>query len=96
MNLREVAPQVPYCMGCDTPNHDRQQLCLAHSNALEDGRGAFHRTPDLFGAFLCGPCHDRVDGRSGGWTKAAKRDYHHRAWIKTMRWLIENKRLVVR
>jgi hypothetical protein len=93
--LREMAKEVPACMGCGLENPNGDLLCLAHSNALEDGRGAYHKSDDLFGAFLCARCHDEVDGRAGMWGKEGKREFHRRAWIKTVRWLILNNRLKV-
>lgn len=88
--LRESAKDAPYCMGCGKPNPDGDLLCLAHSNALEDGRGAYHKSNDLFGAILCMECHDLVDGRKGGLTKAKKHGMHREAWVQTMRWWINN------
>ena len=93
MNLREMAKEVPHCMGCGLENPNGDLLVLAHSNSLEDGRGAYHKSKDLYGAFLCQSCHDKTDGRWGGWTKLQKRRFHHEAWIATMRWLIDNERL---
>lgn len=87
--LRESAPDCPHCMGCEKPNHDRQQICLAHSNALADGRGKDYKTPDILGALLCAECHDCVDGRRGGWEKDRKRDFHRQAWARTVRWWID-------
>lgn len=88
MSLRESARECPHCMGCGATNINGQTLCLAHSNALEDGRGAYHKSPDLYGAIVCMACHDQIDGRIGGLTKDEKRDLHRAAWINTMRWWI--------
>ena len=98
MNLRELAKECPHCMGCGLENPNGDLLCLAHSNALEDGRGAYHKSNDLYGAYLCATCHDFVDGRNSFFilvknnsgTKKDKRKYHENAWIKTMRWWIDN------
>ncbi len=94
--LREMAKEVPHCMGCGLENPNGDLLCLAHSNSLADGRGAYHKSNDLFGAFLCARCHDFCDGRAGGGSKEEKRDWHELAWKKTMRWLILNGRVVVK
>jgi hypothetical protein len=88
-NLRKLAKEVPCCMGCGMQNPNGDLLCLAHSNALEDGRGAYHKSNDLFGAYLCDTCHKSVD-IGHGLTKQEKRGYHKAAWVKTMRWWIKN------
>lgn len=85
--LRELAKECPHCMGCDMPNPDGNLLCLAHSNSLNHGRGAFHKSNDLFGAYLCHECHQLVDV-GHGLSKEEKRRYHTAAWIKTMEWWI--------
>ena len=77
-------------MDCGLENPNGDLLCLAHSNALEDGRGAYHKSNDLYGAYLCASCHDEVDGRKGSFSKEDKRLIHRTAWIKTMRWWIDN------
>lgn len=87
--LRELAKECPHCMGCGLENPNRDLICLAHSNSLADGRGAFHKSNDLYGAYLCAVCHLYVDSSTKA-TKQEKRDYHHKAWIKTMRWWIDN------
>ena len=87
--LRELAKECPYCMGCGLENPNRDLLCLAHSNSLADGRGAFHKSNDLYGAYLCHHCHYLVDVDSFA-TKQEKREFHYKAWIKTMRWWIDN------
>ena len=96
VNLRQLAKECPHCMSCGLENPNGDLLCLAHSNALEDGRGAYHKSKDLYGAFLCHRCHDNVDGRAEGWGKALKRIKHREAWIETMRWLIDNDHLEVK
>lgn len=85
-------------MSCGLANPDGNLLCLAHSNALEDGRGAYHKTDDLYGAIVCMTCHDEIDGRRPmavfpEMAKLAKRDKHHLAWVKTMRWWIQTERI---
>ena len=88
-NLRESAKDVPHCFGCLIENPNGDLLCLAHSNALQDGRGASHKSKDIYGAIVCQKCHDMIDGRSGGLSKQAKREMHSRCWQATMRWWIE-------
>ena len=88
--LRELAKECPHCMSCGLENPNGDLLCLAHSNALQDGRGAYHKSNDLYGAYLCLNCHDRCDGRTGFLDKEEKRRLHHAAWVETMRWWIDN------
>lgn len=88
MNLRKLAQECPHCMACGLENPNRDLLCLAHSNALEDGRGYAHKSNDLYGAYLCDTCHKKVD--SGMWSKQEKWEFHKAAWTKTMRWWINN------
>ena len=75
-------------MGCGLENPDGNMICLAHSNELADGRGAYHKSNDLYGAYLCAQCHQYVDVT--GKTKAEKHAYHKKAWQVTMRWWIDN------
>lgn len=91
--LRESAKDAPWCMSCGSPNPNSDQLCLAHSNALEDGRGASFKSDDRFGAIVCFTCHELIDGRMGGMTKDEKRDKHRGAWVNTMRWWIQTDRV---
>lgn len=86
MNLRETAKHAPHCFGCMKPNPDGDLLCLAHRNDLRLGRGAYHKTPDIFGAILCEECHGYVDGTRFKTTKQEKRDFHQRAHERTLEW----------
>ena len=88
--LREMAKEVPSCMGCGLENPNGDLLCLAHSNALQDGRGSFFKSNDLYGAYLCSTCHDMVDGRRFAMSKEEKRGMHEEAWRRTVRWWIDN------
>lgn len=94
--LRESAKDCPACMSCWHPNHNGDQLCLAHSNELMHGRGAFFKSADIMGAIVCQRCHDEIDGRSGGLSKQAKREKHRLAHEHTLRWWWENGWLKVR
>ncbi len=96
MKLAQLAREYPACDYCGLENPNGDLLCLCHSNALEDGRGAYHKSKDLFGAMGCHKCHDAVDGRAGGLNKVEKRAMHHAANQKMLRWLIDNDRLEVK
>jgi hypothetical protein len=82
-------------MSCSNPNYDGQQLCLAHSNELRHGRGAYHKSEDIFGAIVCQRCHDAIDGRSGGLSKEEKRERHRIAHDRTLKWWLETGRVTV-
>lgn len=56
----------------------------AHSNSLAHGRGAYHKAPDYYSAYLCQRCHDEVDGRAGKLTKEEKREKWLSAWVRTV------------
>ena len=96
MNYRQLARQVPHCMSCGLENPNGDLICLAHSNELRDGRGAYFKSKDLYGAFLCLRCHDLVDGRVGRLVREDKHDMLKRAWIESMRWAIDNDHLGVK
>lgn len=82
--LRNSAKDAPHCFSCFNPNHDGQQLCLAHSNELAHGRGAYHKSADIFGAIVCGRCHDEIDGRRGHFSLDEKREKHRVAHERTL------------
>ena len=85
--LRDSAKVCPYCMGCNKPNHDGHQLCLAHSNRQQDGKGRGIKAKDDTGAILCAKCHTFTDlGDNSSPDRAAMQHYHHQAHLKTLAW----------
>lgn len=89
--LRQSAREAPSCFFCDQPNDaEGTRLCLAHSNELRHGRGANHKSNDIFGAILCGACHDLADGRAGGLTLSEKRELMRFAHDRTLIWWVDN------
>lgn len=86
--LRESARDAPRCMSCGKPNGG--DLVLAHSNALEDGRGFAYKSHDVLGAILCQECHDLVDGRRGRLSREEKREMHRQAHRRTLLWWVTN------
>lgn len=44
-----------------TCNHDSATTVWAHSNKLRHGKGRGIKAHDIFGAYLCGNCHDWYD-----------------------------------
>jgi hypothetical protein len=88
--LRKSAREAPYCFFCQQPNDaEGTKLCLAHSNELRHGRGASHKSNDIFGAILCGPCHDLADGRAGGLSLGEKRELMRFAHDRTLIWWVD-------
>lgn len=82
--LRDSAKVCPKCQGCNAYNYDGQQLCLAHSNRLQDGKGKGLKARDDKGAILCAKCHSFVDG--GGTSREAMQNLHEYAHLRTMAW----------
>jgi len=62
-------------------------VVAAHSNWLEDGRGASHKADDIYIAFLCHKCHYEID--YGNATKDEKYRDFTRAMKRTWKRLIE-------
>lgn len=69
---------------CVLCGRHREYTVPAHSNALAHGRGVAKKTPDYFIAYLCGVCHDQVDGRAGGMSKEEKRAMWNEAYARTV------------
>lgn len=62
----------------------RGTTVAAHSNSLAHGRGAFHKAPDYYIAYVCQRCHDEIDGRAGKFSKEEKRERWISAFIRTV------------
>ena len=63
----------------------------AHSNALRHGRGIGHKADDFRVAFVCGECHDAIDGRVGALTKEQKREmWQHAHELTVALWFNES------
>lgn len=86
--LRQSAKDAPHCFSCFAPNPNGDWLCLAHSNELRHGRGAYHKTPDIFGAIVCAVCHYDID-QNPRLTKDEKREKQRIAHDRTLAWWIE-------
>jgi hypothetical protein len=85
--LRRSAKNAPYCFSCERVSDGT--LVLSHSNSLRLGRGSYFKSPDYFGAIVCGACHSIIDGAVGGLSKEEKRDMHQRAHEMTLSWWME-------
>lgn len=85
--LRDSARWCPHCMSCgyENPNHD--ELCLAHSNRQQDGKGTSLKSRDEKGAICCDTCHKTIDGPLGyRLSREQRQQMHLRAHIRTVRW----------
>lgn len=62
----------------------------AHSNYLEDGKGASQKADDIFGCYACQNCHDILDGRkAAGYSIDEMPDLFHRAMKLSLRKLLD-------
>lgn len=88
--LRASAQLCPHCMSCGKLNYDGHQLCLAHSNRIQDGKGRGLKSHDEKGAIVCNDCHNLIDGRTGKLTRHEAQAMHTAAHEKTVIWWHEN------
>jgi len=91
-SLLDLAADCPHCMHCDARNVGQVVGC--HSNSLEDGKGMGLKAHDL-PAFLCGDCHDLLDGRTGNLTRFEKSIMFLRAAYRSMVWMLQSGKLTV-
>jgi len=66
----------------------------AHSNLLEHGKGMGRKADDCYIAFLCHPCHAKIDQGTG--TYLDKKEDWLMAMSKTYYWLFTNNHLEVK
>ena len=90
--LRKLAAKAPHCMLCGARNTGNVVAC--HSNSLRDGKGMGQKAHDVV-AFLCGECHDQIDGRTGRLTEFEKRVRFLEGVNDTMAWLFQSGHLLV-
>lgn len=76
-SLRTAAQNYP-CVLCNKTGG----TIAAHCNSVEV-KGMGKKAPAWLIAYLCTECHDRVDGRAGKLTKAAKRALWADAYWRT-------------
>lgn len=57
----------------------------AHANGHMFGKGLGVKADDMFSAYVCYNCHDKIDGRSGRLSREERDELWFSAWIKTMR-----------
>ena len=90
--LLSLAAKAPRCMNCGTAN--RGQVVACHSNSLLHGKGMGTKAHDI-PAYLCGECHDLLDGRAGTLTSFEKSQMFYRAAFDSMVWLFQSDHLKV-
>ncbi len=71
----------PWC------NNDPRKTVFCHSNMQIHGRGAYHKSWDIFGFYGCSGCHDWYD--KGGAPKADQESYFWPAMSRTIKRIIE-------
>lgn len=70
-------------------------VVAAHSNQSRDGKGRSIKASDAAIAALCYSCHSQID-QGPTLSRQERIDIWENAHRKTMRWLIEEKHLVVK
>lgn len=84
--LLSLASMAPHCMSCGVANTGQVVGC--HSNSLQHGKGMGIKAHDV-PAYLCGGCHDLLDGRAGDLTPAEKTLMFLDASYKSTVWLCQ-------
>lgn len=92
--LLKLASRAPHCMNpaCGTLN--RGQIVACHSNSQRHGKGTGLKAHDIT-AYLCGHCHDMLDGRTGNLTREEKERLFADALFETWLWLMREGLLEV-
>lgn len=73
-------------MNCGVANQGQVVAC--HSNSQTMGKGMSQKAHDI-PAYLCGLCHDELDGRSGSLTRDEKERMFDKACIKSLVWAFQ-------
>ena len=89
--LLEVVRESP----CQVCGIEDGTVVAAHSNQSRDGKGTGIKASDAAIAGLCFKCHSNLDNGSK-LTREERIEMWEDAHRKTMRWLIETERLVVK
>lgn len=89
--LLETVRDAP-CMHCEAQDGT---VVAAHSNSLSDGKGKGIKAPDNKIAALCFRCHYELD-QGSKLSRQERRELWLNAHIKTMAWLFENEKIVVK
>ena len=89
--LLEVVRESP-CQHCGAQDGT---VVGAHSNSLADGKGRGIKAHDHKIAALCFRCHSELD-QGAKLTREERREMWLQAHLKTMAWLFETERVVVK
>lgn len=84
--LLEAVRQSP-CQHCGVQDGT---VVAAHSNQLRHGKGRGIKASDAMVAALCYTCHMNLD-QGSSMSREERIEMWTEAYIKTMRWLIENE-----
>lgn len=84
--LLALARRAPRCFCCGHENDG--SVVGAHANLQEMGKGTGFKAADVV-AFVCAPCHDKIDGRTPGMDAMNKKFEWYRAAALSMRWALE-------
>jgi len=90
--IRDLAAEAPHCMECGKRNAGDVVAC--HPNSLEYGKGMGQKAHDC-PAYLCGDCHNLLDGRAGELTADEKAVMFLRAAYRSWVWLMREGHLKV-
>lgn len=92
--ILDLAAKAPVCMnpGCSTWNN--AQVVACHSNHQRHGKGIGIKAHDI-PVYLCGACHDKLDGRAKGWDQVQREQVWAEALFQTMLWLLSSGHIVV-
>ena len=93
--ILQAAKDSPKCFGCDNPNDGTVVSC--HSNKISDGKGTGHKAKDSCIAYMCFVCYKEYDeGKLDNWTKNHRDIWFNEASLKSLRWLFESGKAVVK
>lgn len=83
------------CAFCGRDGNDYMSIVPAHSNQLRDGKGRGIKASDYRVAAACPPCHHELD-QGAKWSREERVARWEEAHRKTIGWLFEAGRLVVK
>lgn len=89
--LTSLAHKAPYCFGCGRQD---ETIVPAHNNEVRFGKGTGIKVSDALWAAVCSECHRKID--EGSLSREERTQLWTDAYIKTMKWLIEEGYLVVK
>ena len=91
--LLDAAKEAPVCFGCGKANEG--DVVMAHANWSEYGKGAGLKANDWAVAAICTmKCHAYVDSSKA--SKEEKKQFWIAAHVKTLSWLFETGKVVVK